>query len=69
VHPGSDARPRNQQSAQRLHRFQTRRIDEGNYFRNQYGVHVLEDGLLTPSELMRYIILTGLAATALSAPG
>jgi 1,4-dihydroxy-2-naphthoate octaprenyltransferase len=44
-----------------------RGIDEGNYFRNQYGVHVLEDGLLSPSELMRYIVLTGAAALVVGA--
>jgi 1,4-dihydroxy-2-naphthoate octaprenyltransferase len=44
-----------------------RGIDQGNYFRNQYGVHVLEDGLLSPSELLRYIVLTGLAAIVVGA--
>lgn len=44
-----------------------RGIDKDNYSRNQYGVHVLEDGLLTPPELMRYIVLTGLAAIAVGA--
>jgi 1,4-dihydroxy-2-naphthoate octaprenyltransferase len=28
-----------------------RGIDKGNYVRNQYGAHVLEDGLLTPRQL------------------
>ena len=36
-----------------------RGIDEGNYFRTQYGAHVLEDGLLSRSGLWRYIALTG----------
>ncbi len=44
-----------------------RGIDKDNYSRNQYGVHVLEDGLLTSSQLMRYIVLTGLAAILVGA--
>jgi 1,4-dihydroxy-2-naphthoate octaprenyltransferase len=41
-----------------------RGIDEGNYFRVQYGAHVLEDGLLTSRELWAYIGLTGSIALA-----
>jgi len=42
-----------------------RGIDTGNYFRTQYGAHVLEDGLLTPVALLRYIAATGGAALAI----
>lgn len=37
-------------------------VDEGNYFRTKYGTHVLEGGLLSKRGLMKYIILTSLAA-------
>lgn len=37
-------------------------VDEGNYFRIKYGTHVLEGGLLSKSGLMKYIVLTSLAA-------
>jgi 1,4-dihydroxy-2-naphthoate octaprenyltransferase len=36
-----------------------RGIDSGNYFRNQYGAHVLEDGLLSERALWGYISVTG----------
>ncbi|MFA3789487.1 prenyltransferase [Aliiglaciecola sp. SL4] len=36
-----------------------RGVDKGNYFRTQYGTHVLESGLLTKSQLMKYIVATG----------
>lgn len=39
-------------------------VDKGNYFRTQYGTHVLEGGLLTKKQLMNYIIFTGLLAIA-----
>ncbi len=39
-----------------------RGIDTNNYLRRQYGVHVLEDGLVSRKELVRYIILTGAMA-------
>jgi 1,4-dihydroxy-2-naphthoate octaprenyltransferase len=39
-----------------------RGVDKGNYFRTQYGTHVLESGLLTKKQLMNYIIFTGLLA-------
>jgi 1,4-dihydroxy-2-naphthoate octaprenyltransferase len=39
-----------------------RGIDEGNYFRVQYGAHVLEDGLQTRGQLWVYTWVTGLAA-------
>jgi 1,4-dihydroxy-2-naphthoate octaprenyltransferase len=39
-------------------------VDEGNYFRTQYGTHVLEGGLLTKKQLMNYIIITGSLALA-----
>ena len=37
-------------------------VDKGNYFRTQYGTHVLEGELLTKKQLMSYIIVTGLLA-------
>jgi 1,4-dihydroxy-2-naphthoate octaprenyltransferase len=39
-------------------------VDKGNYFRTQYGTHVLESGLLTKKQLMNYIVVTGLLALA-----
>jgi 1,4-dihydroxy-2-naphthoate polyprenyltransferase len=42
-----------------------RGIDKGNYFRNQYGVHVIESGLLSPSRLLAYFVATGGAALAI----
>ena len=39
-----------------------RGVDKGNYFRTQYGTHVLEGELLTKKQLMGYIIVTGLLA-------
>ncbi|MEH6516125.1 MAG: prenyltransferase [Halioglobus sp.] len=36
-----------------------RGIDKNNYYRNQYGVHVLEDGLLSPAQFWRYVFFTG----------
>lgn len=36
-----------------------RGVDKGNYFRTQYGTHVLEGGLLTKKQLMGYIVVTG----------
>ena len=40
-------------------------IDRGNYFRNRYGTHVLEDGLLTRTQLLGSIAITGSAALAI----
>ncbi len=40
-------------------------IDKNNYYRNQYGVHVLEDGLLSPSRFWGYVGFTGGVAIAL----
>lgn len=39
-----------------------RGVDKGNYFRTQYGTHVLEGGLLTKKQLMTYIVVTGILA-------
>lgn len=39
-----------------------RGVDKDNYYRNRYGTHVLEDGLLTTRALLRYIVFTGLLA-------
>lgn len=36
-----------------------RGIDKNNYYRNQYGVHVLEDGLLSPARFWGYVGFTG----------
>ena len=44
-----------------------RGIDRDNYYRNQYGVHVLEDGLLNLRQFWRYLALTGGIAIALGA--
>lgn len=41
-----------------------RGIDRDNYYRNQYGVHVLEDGLLSKAQFYAYLALTGGAALA-----
>ncbi len=39
-----------------------RGVDRDNYYRNQYGVHVLEDGLMSEREFWRYVGVTaGLA--------
>lgn len=40
-------------------------VDKDNYFRVQYGVHVLESGLVTRAQFLRYLIFTGVAALAL----
>ncbi|MEM0953039.1 MAG: prenyltransferase [Pseudomonadota bacterium] len=42
-----------------------RGIDKNNYYRNQYGVHVLEDGLLSPARFWGYVGFTGGVALAL----
>lgn len=44
-----------------------RGVDRGNYYRNQYGVHVLEDGLLSPARFWGYVGFTGGIAIALGA--
>jgi len=44
-----------------------RGIDRDNYYRNQYGVHVLEDGLMNLRQFWRYLALTGGIALALGA--
>ncbi len=35
-----------------------RGIDKDNYYRNQYGVHVLEDGLMSEAQFWRYLGVT-----------
>ena len=35
-----------------------RGIDKDNYYRNQYGVHVLEDGLMNEAQFWRYLGIT-----------
>lgn len=42
-----------------------RGIDKGNYFRNQYGVHVIEAGLMRPSHLLICFVATAGAALAI----
>jgi 1,4-dihydroxy-2-naphthoate octaprenyltransferase len=37
-------------------------VDKGNYFRTEYGTHVLEHGLMTKKTLLVYIFVTGLLA-------
>lgn len=44
-----------------------RGIDRDNYYRNQYGVHVLEDGLMSEGQFWRYLGVT--AAVALAVGG
>jgi 1,4-dihydroxy-2-naphthoate octaprenyltransferase len=44
-----------------------RGIDKDNYYRNQYGVHVLEDGLMNARQFWRYLGITALIALALGA--
>lgn len=36
-----------------------RGVDAGNYYRNQYGIHPLEDGLLSRRQFYGYLLLTG----------
>ncbi len=42
-----------------------RGIDRENYYRNQYGVHVLEDGLMSEAQFWRYLGVTAAIALAL----
>lgn len=42
-----------------------RGVDQGNYFRTLYGVHVLEQQLLTRVQLLMWASWTGLAALAI----
>lgn len=42
-----------------------RGIDRDNYYRNQYGVHVLEDGLMSESQFWQYLGVTAGIALAL----
>lgn len=42
-----------------------RGIDKDNYYRNQYGVHVLEDGLMSEPQFWRYVGVTAGAALLL----
>ena len=44
-----------------------RGIDNGNYFRNHYGTHVLEHGLMTRKQLLKFIYFTGALALLLGA--
>ena len=42
-----------------------RGIDKENYYRNQYGVHVIEDGLMNERQFWRYLGVTAAIALAL----
>jgi 1,4-dihydroxy-2-naphthoate octaprenyltransferase len=42
-----------------------RGIDKDNYYRNQYGVHVLEDGLMNETQFWRYLGVTASIALLL----
>ena len=42
-----------------------RGIDRDNYYRNQYGVHVLEDGLMSERQFWRYVGVTAGVALVL----
>lgn len=44
-----------------------RGIDTDNYYRNRYGTHVLEHGLMSRQQLLRYIFATGSLALLLGA--
>jgi len=44
-----------------------RGVDKNNYYRNQYGVHVLEDGLLSMRQFWLYVAATGGLALLLGA--
>ena len=44
-----------------------RGIDKENYYRNQYGVHVLEDGLMSERQFWRYLGVTAAVALLLGA--
>ena len=44
-----------------------RGIDKENYYRNQYGVHVLEDGLMSEKQFWRYLGVTAAVALLLGA--
>ena len=44
-----------------------RGIDKNNYYRNQYGVHVLEDGLMNKRQFWTYLGITGGLALLLGA--
>ncbi|MBJ22146.1 MAG: prenyltransferase [bacterium] len=40
-------------------------VDQGNYFRTQYGPQTVEDGFLTVGQLIGYAALTGMVALAI----
>ena len=40
-------------------------VDEGNYFRTQYGPQTVQDGFLSVGQLIAYSVATGLAAFAI----
>lgn len=44
-----------------------RGIDSENYFRSQYGMHALQQGLVTTQQFRRYVIFTGGVALLLGA--
>jgi len=42
----------------------SRGLDQGNYFRTQYGVHPLAQGFFTKPQQIRWFIVSGILATA-----
>ena len=40
-------------------------VDQGNYFRNQYGPQTIEAGFMSVRQMVEYAIMTGLAALAI----
>ena len=44
-----------------------RGIDKNNYYRNQYGVHILEDGLVSTRQFWKLLGITGTIAVVLGA--
>ena len=41
-------------------------VDKDNYFRVQYGVHILEAGLVSQRQFLRYVLVTGSLALVLA---
>ena len=42
-----------------------RGVDDDQYFRNQYGVHPLAQGLISKTQMLKYIAFTGASAMAI----
>ncbi|MCS7245039.1 MAG: prenyltransferase [candidate division WOR-3 bacterium] len=41
-------------------------VDKDNYFRAKYGPHVLEHGLMSKDEFLKYVVITGILALAVA---